>query len=229
MKELIPPEATTGDRVHVLVRSLLSAAPYVGGAAVELFTALITPPLESRRQEWMRDVGERLKELQDNKGIMVEDLSKNDKFIDVVLQVSHSAMRTSQEEKRNALLNAISNSALNIEPDESMRQMFLDMIDSFNEWHLRILRLFQDPRKWAEINNPSFPSRSLGGLDDVLENAYVAMKGKRTFYDQLWRDLHARGLVSTDGLHSMMTAGGALSQRTTELGDRFLRFIEKGF
>jgi hypothetical protein len=40
-----PPEGIAADAAHTVARAGLSAVPYVGGAASELFSAVVTPPL----------------------------------------------------------------------------------------------------------------------------------------------------------------------------------------
>jgi hypothetical protein len=65
----------------------------------------------------------------------------------------------------------------------------------------------------------------MGGLSTILERAYPDLQGRRDFYDQVWRELYGRGLVTTEGLHTTMSAQGLASKRTTDRGDRFLAFI----
>ncbi len=59
------PEPTSGDTAHAIARAGIASIPVVGGAATELFNAIITPPLERRRQEWMIQIGETLRELEE--------------------------------------------------------------------------------------------------------------------------------------------------------------------
>jgi hypothetical protein len=100
-------------------------------------------------------------------------------------------------------------------------------LDLFTVWHLRVLKLFQDPQGWAQHNRHQFPSFYMGGLSSVLESAYPELGSRRELYDQLWQDLYQRGLVNTDSMHTTMTATGMMAKRTTVLGDQFLRFIEE--
>ena len=145
-----PPKPGKGDVVHAVVRAGLSSIPAVGGPAVELFQMVFAPPLEKRRDEWMNQVGEALRDLEQERGIRLEDLQANDVFIDTVLQATQIAFRSSQEEKRGALRNAIYNAALSNPPEQSLQQIFLDLIDSFTVWHLRILKLFDNPPQWLK-------------------------------------------------------------------------------
>lgn len=64
-----------------------------------------------------------------------------------------------------------------------------------------------------------------GGLGHVLENNIPSLRGHRTLYDQLWKDLYLRGLVNTEGLHVTMTGNGLAQSRTSPLGETLLNFI----
>lgn len=59
--------------------------------------------------------------------------------VSIVLQATQIALRTHQTEKRMALRNAVMNAALPQAPEEGLQQMFLHFIDTFTEWHLRLL------------------------------------------------------------------------------------------
>lgn len=143
------------------------------------------------------------------------------------MHASNLALRNHQEEKLAALRNAIVNSALPNAPDESLQQIFLNLVDTFTVWHLALLKLFQGPEKWAEENNHKFPNLSAGGLSTIVESAFPQLRGQRAFYDIVWRDLYSSGLVTTDGLHVTMSGHGLMQKRTTEMGDKFLKFISK--
>ena len=224
-----PPEPDKGDVVHTIVRAGLSSIPVVGGAAVELFQMVFAPPLEKRRDEWMNQVGETLRVLEQERGVGIDDLQANDVFIDTVLQASQIAFRSSQEEKRRALRNVIYNAALSDPPEQSLQQIFLNLIDSFTVWHLRILKLFDNPLEWAKENEHQFAEVAISGslARNILESAFPDLLGKRAMYDQIWQDLYQKGLVNTDGLHTMMTGQGLLAKRTSDLGTQFLRFVEE--
>ena len=223
-----PPEQDKGDAAYAAGRALLSAIPVAGGAAVELFQFIITPPLEKRRNDWMREIGQAVQNLEQNKGIDVEQLKSNDVFIDTLLQASQIALRNSQEDKLIALKNAVINSALPQPIEQTLQQMFLDWIDTFTVWHIRVLSLFHNPQNWATDNNKPLPTNiSMGGLDTILGHAFPELAQDRALYDQIWKDLYQKGLLNTDSLHSMMSWNGMLARRTTDLGEKFLAFISE--
>ncbi len=225
--KLLAPTPSAGDKGHAVVRAGLGAIPFFGQSAIEVFTEVITPPIERRRDEWMRHVGEMLKGLSEERKIDLDELQKNDSFIDLLMNASHTAMRNSNKEKREALKNAVQNTALGQAPEEALQQMFIRWIDEFTVWHLRLLKLFQNPKAWAERNNHKFPSLYSAGLDSILESAYPELEQKRSFYDQVWSELDQRGLVNTNALHTGMTERGLYSCRASDMGKEFLSFIEQ--
>jgi hypothetical protein len=193
--------------------------------AGSLLNYLITPPLEKRRNEWLDALGTRLIQLETEKGIYLEDLKENDEFIDIVIQATQIALRSSQEEKKEALKNAILNNVCGRAPVLSMQQMFINYIDTFTVWHIKLLDLFSDPVRWAKKVDYSFQQVTTGELSLILEEAFTEMSGERDFYDQIWKDLYSRGLVNTEGLHVTMTGSGLMSRRATSIGEAFIKYI----
>ena len=61
----------------------------------------------------------------------------------------------------------------------------------------------------------------------VLEEVLPDLKGRQDLYGFLWQDLFQRRLVSSDSLNGMMTKEGALSPRTTSMGQQFLEFLSQ--
>jgi hypothetical protein len=227
-EKYLPPEPDKGDAVYAAGRALLSVIPVAGGAAVELFQFIITPPIEKRRNEWMKEIGEAVQNLKQSKGIDIEQLKSNDVFVDTLLQASQIALRNSQQDKINALKNAVINSALPQPIEQTLQQMFLDWIDTFTVWHIRVLGLFHNPQQWATDNNKPLPTNiSMGGLDTILGYAFPELAQDRALYDQIWKDLYQKGLLNTDSLHVTMSWSGLIARRTSELGEKFLMYISE--
>ncbi|MFZ2448787.1 MAG: hypothetical protein WAW37_20685 [Syntrophobacteraceae bacterium] len=167
-EKFVTPKSSVGDKAHAITKAGLSTIPIIGGPAAELFAMVIMPPLQKRQVEWMESVAEGLRRLETEKGINLEELQHNDTFIDIVMQASSAALRSSQKEKKEALRNAVLNSALGISVDESLQHLFLNLIDSFNQFHLLILKFFQSPTKWAQHHNVSFGSLYMGAPSHIL-------------------------------------------------------------
>jgi hypothetical protein len=227
-KKSEPPKPSGGDVAHSFVRVGLSAIPVVGGPAVELFSALITPPLAKRRDEWVRSIAEGLEELEKRiNGFTIDSLRDNDAFVTAVMHASQAAIRNHQQEKLEALRNAVLNVASGNAPDEDLQLMFLNFIDTLTSWHLRILRFLQDPAGYGAARGVHYPAWSMGGPSTVMEYTFPELRGQRDFYDQVVSDLHSRGLIGLDasGLHTTMTANGMFAKRTTPTGEGFIAFV----
>lgn len=220
------PSKTKVDHALVVIRAAIAATPLVGGSAVELFNALVTPPLEKRKSEWMESVAQELQRLAKNGQLSLEELTENEAFVDALLEASQAAMRTSNNEKKEALKNAVVNAALPNPPDESLQNIYIRLVNELTVWHIRILALFHAPQAWFSQHNRAIPHFAItSSLSALLEKAFPELLGRREFYDFIAKDLYLKGLFSTEGLHTSMSPTGAFSSRTTDLGKGFLSFI----
>lgn len=227
VRDLAVPQPGFGDRGHAAARALLGSIPIVGSAASELFNAIVVPPLERRRDNFRQAVAEKLEELAGRKVLTVEGLQQNEGFISSVTQAAQAAMKTSSMEKREALRNAVLNSALPGSPDDSLRHIFIQFVDDLTEWHLRMLKLFHDPADWFQKNNRTKPGLIVGSLKNVLIAAYPELESRRAFYDLVASELDAKKLLDVGSLHATSSGNGMWVKRTTELGDKFLAFISE--
>lgn len=201
-------------------------APVIGGPALELFNAVIAPPLQRRQFEWMESLASSLKQLEERQQCIVEELSENEAFIDTVMQASQAAIQTNNQEKLDALRNAVMNSALPAPPEESKRQIFVALISQMSVWHLRILTLLADPPKWFSENDKPVPRWSMtSSISQLITTAYPELASERDFYGIIGKDLYQRGLLNSDGFHTMMSGQGALEKRGTRFAEEFLKFI----
>ncbi len=220
------PQGGVGDVAHTVAKVGLSGIPWVGGPAAEIFSAIIAPPLSKRRDRWIQSIAAGLERLEKEvEGFRIEELSKNDMFITTVMQASQAAIRNHQQEKLEALRNAVLNAALPNPPEEDMQLMFLNFVDTLTSWHLRVLEFFEYPIGWADKQQFTYPDVSMSSPAQVLECRFPALRGRREFYDQIVRDLFNRGLMNTESLHVTMTASGIFASRTTDMGKRFIKFI----
>jgi hypothetical protein len=220
------PKKSAGDVAQGLVKAAVSGVPIVGGPAAELVGMVFGPPLEKRREKWMDDLATVVEELQDKvEGLTPEKLSQDEAFVTVALRATEIAIRTHQQEKLDALRNAVRNTGLRIHLDETVQQIFLNHVDTLTPWHLRVLKVFQDPHAWAQAHNINFPNWGAGSPSAVLEVALPDLAGNREFYDQLVSDLKQRGLMTNVDIHTAMTGHGMFQSRTSRLGNDFLRFI----
>jgi hypothetical protein len=216
--ELKPELADVG---HALAKGILSEVPLVGGAASEFFSLYVASPLSRRRDEWIQSLDARLADLEDKmEGFQREDLPRNDMFVTAFLYAVPIAVRSHQEEKTEALRNAVLHAAVRDPPDDDLHLMFLSNIDYLTAWHLRVLKFLEDPGAWIENRLPE--GVRPGSHGRALEHAYPELADRREFSHQLARDLHERGLIQTEDLNVMVST---ISPLVTEMGRRFLAFI----
>ena len=202
--------------MHAAIKAALGVIPYAGAAAAELFTLVIAPPLIKRRDEWIESIAQGLRSLETQiEGFRIENLSKDDAFVTAVMRATQSAICTHQKEKLNALRNAVLNVALHREPDEDVQLLFLSFADALTQWHLRILKYFDEHPTAAQSGYRS---------GDLLK-IYPELDGQEHFYEQIVRDLYTRGLVLSNVTPGTATAFMSYAGKTTNLGKSFLEFI----
>lgn len=223
------PKPDGKDALHIVSRAGLGAIPIGGAAASELLTVLVTPSLEKRRIAWMEEIAEGLRKAEEQHNINLEELAQNESFIDIVLQASQAALRTSQQEKLKAFRNAIINSATSNSPDEVAPHIFLNLVDNFTAWHLKILAFLKDPAHGGIPIRTGNTYIHLSVLPKSIEKTFPEIEGRYDFYNQIIKDLSDRGLVNmsaSDTTHDMATMHGIPSTQVTELGAEFLSFIK---
>jgi hypothetical protein len=221
------PKETALDVAHTVVKAALGSVPVVGSAASELFAAIVTPPIVRRRDEWVENIALGLERLRTGEGLNYDELPRNEAFISTVLHATQAALRSHQQEKLDALRNAVLNSARPGAPDDDLQLMFLDFVDTFTPWHLRVLRFLDNPKEWLVEHSVRYQHISIGAVSSFLELAFPELVSRRNFYEQLAKDLHTRGLVSMENLHVTGTADGMVAPRSTEMGRLFLKFISE--
>lgn len=220
-------KTSAGDIAYAAVKAGLGSIPILGSAATELFGLVVTPPLDKRRQEWMNEIAEKLKSLEENNRIDFAGLSQNEQFIDTIVQATSIAVKTSEQEKILALKNAVINTALNESPDKTKSQIFLNLVDTFTVWHIKILNFFNNPRQWFTQAGQTPPNLMMGSMFSVLRTAFPSLAGQDELVDVIWNDLHDTGFHQSSGLKTMMSGDGTLAGRTTQLGKEFIHFISE--
>lgn len=221
--EKYPVETPATDLVVGSTKAAISMIPIAGAPLVEILNMLVTPTLQKRRDTWFEELGEKLKELEEKKYLTWEDLENNETFIDISIKATELALKTSQIEKLEALKNALLNSAKRDSVDISMQQIFLSYIDTFTVWHIKLLKLFDNPQEYAS----KLQHISAGGLDNLINIAYPELTSKDEFVKQIFKDLYSKGLLNTESISGMMTVSGILSRRTTTMGQNFIKYISE--
>lgn len=227
MSRPIPTESA-GDRLHQVVQAGLSAIPVAGGPAAVAFSSLVKMPIQRRWKAFFEDVVQRLDRLEQTDRVKLDDLCGNDEFVSTVMQASQVAVRNHQQEKIDALRNAILNAALGQAPEDAKREMFLALIDSFGVWHLRALAFLGDPDGWVRLHGINMQDNLIcKSVDAALYNQFGELYREPDFRRALIRDLRGHALIQNSDAEFEFAAAktGRRTAATTALGREFLRFI----
>lgn len=220
------PRANVRDLLYEMAAK--SAGAVTLGAGETIVKAMLAAPLEKRRTEWFDRLVDELRRL-DQVKLDVNDLPNNAQFVDAVLHATQAATRTSSEEKRDALKNAVLNSA--ILPASDTTPLFLSWVDSLTPWHLRILYLFRDPMQWFRLHNIEPPAGNIVGttLNKIIERAYPELASDTSLQSVLVRELYSRNLTNQNSDRLMLNMdNSALTQTwTTHVGGKFVEFITR--
>jgi hypothetical protein len=220
------PKEGGSDVAYRSAKLVLAALPVLGSAAAEIFSTVIVPPIEKRRDEWIESVAQGLMKLEKEvEGLRIENLKDNKTFITVVMHASQVAIKNHQKEKLEALRNAVLNATSPNAPEEDLQLMFLNFVDSLTTWHLRVLKFLEDPTKYGEKHKIDYPNWEFGSTAQALHAAFPELVGQREFQDQLTNDLFARGLYSPGSLWVTVNKRNLFMSRTTSIGNQFIKFI----
>ena len=86
--------------------------------------------------------------------------------------------------------------------------------------------LLNNPEDWAQRNDMTFSEIGMGGVSTLIERGFPELRNRRDFYDQLGKDLYARGLINGDNFHVTGTGHGLMQSKTTNMGKTFLSYIK---
>jgi hypothetical protein len=215
----------TGDIAHTATKAALSLIPWVGGSAAEIFGAIVTPPLQKRRDRLIAEIVKGIEELREKRPeLNWDELLSSDQFITAALHATQTALKNHQKEKLEALRNSLLNVARGTSLDEDLQMVFLRYIDELTPWHLRLLGYFQDPAAIWERYQTKNPNIVITSIKAGVLIGFPQLNKDKELYQQLVSDLKARGLLVSfeDGL---MSPTGAMMSRTSDLGNRFMAFI----
>ena len=221
---------TIADHIHSAISVMTSVVP--GGS--ELFNLLVDKPINARRDQWIIELEKRLRFLESH-GLKINDLQNNDEFISAVLYASYIAIRNHSEEKRKALLNAITNIALKTNIDETKEKMFLNYIDDFTDWHLKILWYFENQKQRFADANKAIRLQHKAGISVYFHEFLSENKLNLELVKLILNDLNTKGLLEINQARfnsiqdtsplATLYNDDPLKQRLTDLGREFINFI----
>lgn len=224
-----PPEGSKRENTYEIMKKVATSAVPFGGVVEVFIDEVIKPPSQKRLEEWIITIAEEVEKLKKNiDKFQYKNLKNNQEFISIFHQALAIAKITHQEEKIQALKNAVINSVLDNTLDASIKSIFLSLIENLTPWHLKILDYFNDPKSWFIKNNMTPPELVISGSNSQL--LFKAFPGlEKGFAEFIIEDLHLKGLlgISKSNLNVSMTPSGPYQRGTSSLGKQFLTFIKK--
>lgn len=215
------------EKAHRVGRVAIGAIPVIGSVAVEFFNSIFETPLNKRRTEVIRQIGEGLNALIAQGIVTEEGLQTNEAFISTVAEVCNISLRNHQAEKLAALRNAAINSALPGCPSDDYRQIFLHFVDVCTVSHIRLLKLFEAPEKWFADHDRAEPYRTAVSLSQVIEHAMPDLKRNSEILDTVWADLYQKGLVEVKQVEMVLSHESCFSKQTTRFGSKLIAFLSE--
>ena len=216
------PEPTAFDYSVAVAKGISLPASFVApavGSAVAFFD-LITAPIRGKRfNEWcekvrllLNDHSKKFKEL------TPERLAASEEFNSAFAQAAQAAIRTHDEEKLEALRNAVLNTALSKEPDGDRQAIFVSIVDRLAPSHLRVLKALETPRQATLMSVHETRSPA-----DWLKEFVPSLKPEdKDFIKFLIDDLQSAHLIQIKSQDSAFTRD---RDWMTNFGHNFLRFI----
>lgn len=237
-------EPNAADATITITRTLAGIVPLVGAPLAEFVNAAFASPISKRRDEWLIYLAEGLKETKTRiDSFDLDDLTNNEQFVSATLQATQIAIRNHQQEKLDALRNALLNVAIVNAPNADQQQILLNYVDQLTAAHLKILKFLSGPIEWVEKHQPTLPLEDTPQLYQVLAFIVPEMNADTDLFALVITDLYNRGLITTslggafqvgirprrEDRYGLRDAHDPYQHMSSPLGDNFLRFISSPF
>jgi hypothetical protein len=154
----------------------------------------------------------------------LDEMLDDPRFVDAVVSGARTVEHTHQQEKLDALHNAVLNSVGPDAPDADTQAIFLSLADRYTSSHLRLLAMWDDPPAWFESHGLQPRTDVMSGPRTLTMDIGLPEMAGSDFY------LHLASEMFTDGLMTPHLQGGVsgtalMDHLTSDLGREFVRFI----
>lgn len=217
-----------------LAKVLAGMVP-LGSSVYELLTTIVVPLHEKKKREFLSDLADRLKKLEDEGRIDYEELAESEEFNTIITKAILLAQQNHQEEKLEALKNLVLNASeklLNeaIEFDEV--DFFLSVMNSMNSIHIFLIKFLNKPGSSAQEKGIFLTPQKKSELKDVdtefkklFFSIHPEFKEKEALVEFSWNELNRMGLAKRISFNSIISDVDYGQSALTELGLKFLEFI----
>ncbi len=208
--------------LDIATEIVASVIPGVSGVKNALVERLVREPLEKRRAAFHARIAEGLARLEARfEGFNPTELANNESFISAVFETTQAAMRTSVEEKREYLVNAVLNVATGFTLDDVIQASFVQTISRFSGHHVAVLKCYQNPGSLAHLFPESNPNLH-APMKELLARDLVPRGVSKDALDRIHDDLENERMIAVYAISGTLDTHGSL---LTPVGERFLDFI----
>lgn len=201
----------------------------MGGAAYELITTVVVPLHEKKKREFVNDLAIRLKKLEEDDQIDLEELSESEEFNTIITKAILLSQQNHQEAKLEALRAIVVNSALDGNGNTEMfdwAERFLYIVDRVSPFHILLLKTFKSPTVVVENKSADFRGESNMSSKEFFSMIYPEYKGREMLINQCWNELIDLGLVIDQPFEKIIHEQNSLKKLTNDFGDKFLKIIK---
>jgi len=193
------------------------------GGATAVFGSIMNPIINDWRNKWFEDLERDFNKLKEKiEDFDWEEQIKKPEVASVLIETTLSAIKTANEEKRELLRNAVLNMSLGTNIQEDTRAIILRLIDEMSPTHVKILRYFENPKKYCDEKRVNYSGISATGAGTLFLKALPEFNdGKSGIF---FKDLQNGGLLPSGEWLNVMSSN-FLQPRTTDLGKQFLKLI----
>ena len=216
----LPADCRAGQSAVTLTYGAIAMVPVIGALIQASLNVAYPGPQAAADREWMKDVVQRINELEERGKVDVQALIDDAQFDRVVRRVVQEIRNEGEQKKREAYKSLIINYAQGRTFAEYEEKRLLGYLERYSALHLQVLTLMDDPKK-------QFPNGGRGLHSSIPNMLRIAFPQNSD--DELGRcytDLMDDGLLSRMRYGVMMTAEGAYVPRIEKLGKKMLRIID---
>uniref|UniRef100_B8HMH1 Uncharacterized protein n=1 Tax=Cyanothece sp. (strain PCC 7425 / ATCC 29141) TaxID=395961 RepID=B8HMH1_CYAP4 len=226
-----PPTSSSAEIVAALIKGTVSTIPIVGNVISEVGNLYLNP-LEKRKQRWMLEVSRAITDIQDRFLRLPELLEQDDLFISVLYQATIIALKNHQNEKFDALRNALVSTADPERISEDLVFQFLRYTDELSVTHLNIL---------AALEKNAEEVSQFTELEQVYAQVgySTGLSLDRAMFRTFLHDLDDRFLILLGDIddfpeyaskvsHLLLESSKKRPLEITSLGHTFISFIQAG-
>jgi hypothetical protein len=187
---LKPPGLDIWDYLYKANKAALSTIPPLGA----FYELVIAPPFQKRTLEFMKSIAEKCMELENKlDDFRPVNLVKNELFQSTFNYAARIAAQTHQNEKLDALQNAILNSVIIKNIDEAYKLIFFSYIETMTSLHITVIKFMDD---WEKKNYESVEG-TVGQADPFFSKYSKEFPINYDLFEQVCNDLEIKNLLKS--------------------------------